>query len=112
MLSKVLHVIREELPAETVIASDMTQIAYAANEVFPVSVPRTWLHPVGFGTLGFGLPVALALAKAFKPVIGFDISRRSILALRDGKDTTGEVTKQALAETSLPPLAEVTKVPV
>ncbi len=31
----------------------MTQIAYVANEVFPVYVPRTWLHPVGFGTLGF-----------------------------------------------------------
>jgi len=59
MLSKVLHVIREELPAETVIASDMTQIAYAANEVFPVSVPRTWLHPVGFGTLGFALPIGI-----------------------------------------------------
>ena len=59
MLSKVLGVIREALPEETVIASDMTQIAYAANEIFPVSVPRTWLHPVGFGTLGFGLPVGI-----------------------------------------------------
>jgi 5-guanidino-2-oxopentanoate decarboxylase len=58
-LSKVLRVIRESLPIETVIASDMTQIAYAANEVFPVSKPRTWLHPVGFGTLGFALPAAI-----------------------------------------------------
>ena len=37
----------------------MTQIAYAANEIFPVSKPRTWLHPVGFGTLGFALPAAI-----------------------------------------------------
>jgi thiamine pyrophosphate-dependent acetolactate synthase large subunit-like protein len=59
MLTRVLEVIRKELPADTVISSDMTQIAYAANEVFPVSVPRTWLHPVGFGTLGFGLPVGI-----------------------------------------------------
>ncbi|MCA3559459.1 MAG: 5-guanidino-2-oxopentanoate decarboxylase [Aestuariivirga sp.] len=59
MLTKVLAVIRQELPEDTVIASDMTQIAYAANEVFPVSLPRTWLHPVGFGTLGFGLPVGI-----------------------------------------------------
>ena len=59
MLTKVLDVIRQELPEDTVISSDMTQIAYAANEVFPVSVPRTWLHPVGFGTLGFGLPVGI-----------------------------------------------------
>jgi 5-guanidino-2-oxopentanoate decarboxylase len=59
MLAKVLRVIRDSLPEETVIASDMTQIAYAANEIFPVSVPRTWLHPVGFGTLGFALPAAI-----------------------------------------------------
>jgi 5-guanidino-2-oxopentanoate decarboxylase len=58
-LAKVLSVIRESLPEETVIASDMTQIAYAANEIFPVSKPRTWLHPVGFGTLGFALPAAI-----------------------------------------------------
>jgi 5-guanidino-2-oxopentanoate decarboxylase len=58
-LSKVLKVIRDSLPDDTVIASDMTQIAYAANEIFPVSKPRTWLHPVGFGTLGFALPAAI-----------------------------------------------------
>lgn len=62
-LSKVLEVIRESLPEETVIASDMTQIAYAANEIFPVNKPRSWLHPVGFGTLGFALPAAIG-AKA------------------------------------------------
>ena len=56
---KVLDVIREALPRETVIASDMTQIAYAANEDFPVLRPRTWIHPVGFGTLGFGLPAGI-----------------------------------------------------
>jgi 5-guanidino-2-oxopentanoate decarboxylase len=59
VLSKALGVIRDALPEDTVIASDMTQIAYAANDVFPVSRPRTWLHPVGFGTLGFALPAAI-----------------------------------------------------
>ncbi len=59
MLAKVLGIIRESLPEDTVIASDMTQIAYAANEIFPVSRPRTWIHPVGFGTLGFALPAAI-----------------------------------------------------
>jgi len=59
MLTEVLAVVRESLPDETVIASDMTQIAYAANEVFPVMTPRTWIHPVGFGTLGFGLPAGI-----------------------------------------------------
>ncbi len=59
MLSKILQVIRENLPPETVVVSDMTQIAYAANIIFPVIHPRTWLHPVGFGTLGFALPAAI-----------------------------------------------------
>ncbi len=58
-LSRVLAVVRETLPQDCVVASDMTQIAYAGNEVFPMFNPRTWLHPSGFGTLGFGLPVAI-----------------------------------------------------
>ena len=59
LLSKVLGTIREALPEDTVIASDMTQIAYAGNIIFPMNTPRTWLHPVGFGTLGFGLPAGI-----------------------------------------------------
>jgi 5-guanidino-2-oxopentanoate decarboxylase len=58
-LREVLGVIRESLPIETIIASDMTQIAYAANEDFPVDLPGTWFHPVGFGTLGFALPAGI-----------------------------------------------------
>jgi 5-guanidino-2-oxopentanoate decarboxylase len=59
VLAQALNVIREHLPEETLVTSDMTQIAYAANEVFPMFKPRTWLHPVGFGTLGFALPAAI-----------------------------------------------------
>jgi 5-guanidino-2-oxopentanoate decarboxylase len=66
LLRKVLTAIRESLPADTIIASDMTQIAYAANEIFDVDVPRAWIHPVGFGTLGFALPAAIG-AKAALP---------------------------------------------
>ena len=58
-LSMVLAIIRKHLPEETVIATDMTQIAYAANEIFPVDHPRSWIHPVGFGTLGFALPAGI-----------------------------------------------------
>ncbi len=56
---KALEVIRASLPEETIVASDMTQIAYIANEVFPVLKPHTYIHPVGFGTLGFGLPAGI-----------------------------------------------------
>ena len=58
----------------------------------------------GFAVIGLGyvgLPVALALAKKFEPVVGFDISGRRIAALRNGADTTGEVTETALRGTRL-----------
>src|SRR5262252_925701 len=58
----------------------------------------------GFAVIGLGyvgLPVALALAKKFDPVIGFDISKQRIAALRDANDATGEVTAAALRETTL-----------
>jgi thiamine pyrophosphate-dependent acetolactate synthase large subunit-like protein len=42
----------------------MTQIAYAANEIFDIDVPRSWIHPVGFGTLGFALPAAIGARAA------------------------------------------------
>ena len=73
MLSKMLHVIREALPHDCVVVSDMTQIAYAGNEVFPLFYPRTWLHPSGFGTLGFALPTAIG-AK-------FGVGEKSVVAL-------------------------------
>ncbi|MBM2715016.1 5-guanidino-2-oxopentanoate decarboxylase [Mesorhizobium caraganae] len=59
LVAKILFAIRAAVPVEAVICSDMTQIAYSANVQFPVSRPRTWLHPVGFGTLGFALPAAI-----------------------------------------------------
>jgi UDP-N-acetyl-D-glucosamine/UDP-N-acetyl-D-galactosamine dehydrogenase len=58
----------------------------------------------GFAVIGLGyvgLPVALALASKFEPVIGFDISKRRIAALQAAKDTTGEVTAAALRQTRL-----------
>ncbi|MGH7115193.1 MAG: nucleotide sugar dehydrogenase [Stellaceae bacterium] len=58
----------------------------------------------GFAVVGLGyvgLPVALALAKHFAPVIGFDISKRRIAALHEARDATGEVPEAALRETRL-----------
>ena len=63
MLRPVLDTIRQALPPDAVVASDMTLIAYAGNEIFPVEHPDCWLHPVGFGTLGYALPAAIG-AKA------------------------------------------------
>ena len=71
LLRKVLTVIRSALPRDSIIASDMTQIAYAANEIFDIDMPRSWIHPVGFGTLGFALPAAIGarLASPSRPVV-------------------------------------------
>ena len=58
----------------------------------------------GFAVIGLGyvgLPVALALAKKFEPVIGFDISQQRVAALRQARDTTREVTEAALRKTNL-----------
>ncbi len=58
----------------------------------------------GFAVLGLGyvgLPVALALAQRFAPVVGFDVSKPRIAALRQGLDATGEVEAAALRETTL-----------
>ena len=51
--------------------SDMTQFAYVAKEVVPMSRPGHWHHPYGFGTLGYALPAAIggAVARKGKPTI-------------------------------------------
>jgi UDP-N-acetyl-D-glucosamine/UDP-N-acetyl-D-galactosamine dehydrogenase len=58
----------------------------------------------GFAVVGLGyvgLPVALALAHKFAPVVGFDVSAERIAALRAGRDVTGEVSEPALRRTNL-----------
>jgi len=56
---RLLSALREALPADAMVASDMTQIAYTGNEWFPCAQPRSWFHPVGYGTLGYALPAAI-----------------------------------------------------
>jgi 5-guanidino-2-oxopentanoate decarboxylase len=56
---RALNALRQALPEDAVLATDMTQLAYAANSAFPVDRPRSYLHPAGFGTLGYGLPAAI-----------------------------------------------------
>lgn len=56
---RVLNALRESLPADGIVATDMTQIAYSGSYFFPCDRPRCWFHPVGYGTLGYGLPAAI-----------------------------------------------------
>ena len=55
----VADALKEALPPDTMVYSDMTQFAYAAKEVYPMDRPGHWHHPYGFGTLGYALPAAI-----------------------------------------------------
>lgn len=66
-----LDAIRRALPIDGAVVTDMTQIAYSGNALFPTSRPRSWFHPSGFGTLGFALPAAIGakIAAPARPVL-------------------------------------------
>jgi len=70
---RALSALRAALPADAVVFSDMTQIAYLGNYAFPTDLPGTWFHPSGYGTLGYALPAAIG-AKIAAP-------ERAIVAL-------------------------------
>ena len=54
-----LRALRASLPADGVMFSDMTQIAYLGNYAFGAERPGVWFHPSGYGALGYALPAAL-----------------------------------------------------
>jgi len=68
-----LCAIKNALPPDAVVFSDMTQIAYLGNYAYPVENSGQWFHPSGYGTLGFALPAALG-AKISSPA-------RTVIAL-------------------------------
>jgi thiamine pyrophosphate-dependent acetolactate synthase large subunit-like protein len=68
-----LRAMRAAVPADGVVFSDMTQIAYLGNYAFSVERPGLWFHPSGYGALGYALPAAMG-AKIAQP-------QRAIVAL-------------------------------
>ncbi len=56
---RVVKALLESLPQEAIIVSDMTQIAYSAVDLVPLRDTMQWLHPTGYGTLGYALPAAI-----------------------------------------------------
>jgi 5-guanidino-2-oxopentanoate decarboxylase len=55
----ILDCIAAELPDNAFISTDMTQLAYTGNYAFDSRAIRSWLHPTGYGTLGYGLPAGI-----------------------------------------------------
>jgi len=63
---KILKIMREELPPDSIITTGVGQNQMWAALHFPVYEPRTFITSGGLGTMGFGFPAALG-AKAAKP---------------------------------------------
>jgi acetolactate synthase-1/2/3 large subunit len=62
---EVLAAVRRALPADAVLAVDVTRVGYMMMADFPLDVPRTFLHPAGAVAMGYGLPAALGAKAAF-----------------------------------------------
>jgi 5-guanidino-2-oxopentanoate decarboxylase len=58
-IAVICDALRAAVPPNTMIYSDMTQMAYVAKEIWPMDRPGHWHHPYGFGTLGYALPAAI-----------------------------------------------------
>ncbi len=72
-----LQVLRSALPDDGVFVTDMTTPAYAALSEWPVQNPAQFLHPVGFGALGYALPTAVGIKS-------FDRERKVLVLAGDG----------------------------
>ena len=68
---RMLDVLHEILPSDTVIAGDICQVMYTGAFTFPVTQPRQWNYPAGYCTLGCGLPNGIGgkLALGDTPVV-------------------------------------------
>src|SRR3569833_799819 len=69
--SRLLSAVRAALPDDAAVFSDMTQVAYLGNYAFAADRPGTWLHPSGYGTLGYALPAAIGalVADPGRPIL-------------------------------------------
>lgn len=70
-IARLCDALRDVLPEDTMIYSDMTQFAYVAQDVWPMTKPGHWHHPYGFGTLGYATPAAIggAIARPGLPTL-------------------------------------------
>jgi acetolactate synthase I/II/III large subunit len=60
-----LAAMQRVLPRDTILSVDVTRLAYILMAEYPLTQPRTWLHPSGSVAMGFGIPAALGAKAAF-----------------------------------------------
>jgi thiamine pyrophosphate-dependent acetolactate synthase large subunit-like protein len=67
---KMLDLLRETLPDNSIVFGDACQLVYTGTFAFDVSTPRKWNYPGGYCTLGSALPDAIGarLARPETPV--------------------------------------------
>jgi acetolactate synthase-1/2/3 large subunit len=88
---RLLDTLDDELPPNRVVVGDSTQPVYAANHYLPARAPRSWVMPIGYGTLGCALPMAIGakLAAPNRPVVciagdgGFLFTVQELATARD-----------------------------
>jgi len=63
--------LRRALPRDGIVVADITRLAYILMAEFPVYQSRTFLHPAGYVSMGFGIPAALGARAAFpgRPIV-------------------------------------------
>lgn len=54
-----IDALRRAIPRDGIVSFDMTMMSYTACYLYPAYLPRTFLFPSGYGTLGFAFPAAL-----------------------------------------------------
>ena len=92
-LLSAIDALRDALPDNTMIYSDMTQFAYAAKEIWDMPHPAHWHHPTGFGTLGYAVPAAIGgkIGMSGAPVVaiagdyGFQYSLQDLIVATEHK---------------------------
>ncbi|MCC6791810.1 MAG: 5-guanidino-2-oxopentanoate decarboxylase [Thermomicrobiales bacterium] len=58
--------LRQAIPRDGILVTDMTQMSYVGCYLYPVYEPRSYMFPSGYGTLGFSMPAAIG-AKIARP---------------------------------------------
>jgi thiamine pyrophosphate-dependent acetolactate synthase large subunit-like protein len=94
---RVLQALRQALPREAFVAADSTQLAYTGSVEFPCYRDRSWLFPVGYGTLGYAMPAAIGAKLA-------DPERPGAVIVGDGGllFTLGDLATAVAQDLSLP----------
>ncbi len=69
-----VRALRNAIPQDGILVSEMTQVGYLARVAYPTFAPRTFITPGYQGTLGYGYPTALgvAVANPGRPVVSIN----------------------------------------